>query len=75
MKSIAGSYMWWPGLDDNIEKLVKSCADRQAVKKSPPLQSWEWPSRVCCILTSMGPFRVPCSSWSSMPILNGHMLL
>ena len=27
MKSIARSYMWWPGLDDNIEKLVKSCAD------------------------------------------------
>ena len=39
MKSIARSYMWWPGLDDNIEKLVKSCADCQAVKKLPHVES------------------------------------
>ena len=46
MKSIARSYMWWPG---NIEDLAKSCLDCQAVKKAPPvapLQPWEWPSRV-----------------------------
>ena len=49
MKSLARSYMWWPGMDASIEKLAKSCPDCQAVKKSPPvapLQPWEWPSRV-----------------------------
>ena len=49
MKSIARSYMWWPGMDKNIEDLAKSCLDCQAVKKAPPvalLQPWEWPSRV-----------------------------
>ena len=49
MKSIARSYMWWPGMDQQIEKLVKSCPDCLAIGKTPPvapLQPWEWPSRV-----------------------------
>ena len=35
MKSFARSYMWWPGMDKNIEDLAKSCLDIQAVKKAP----------------------------------------
>ena len=49
MKNIARSYMWWPGLDSDIESMAKSCVECQAVKSSPPvvpLQPWEWPSRV-----------------------------
>ena len=49
MKSIARSYIWWPGLDSSIESLVKSCQECQAVKSSPPvapLQLWVWPSTV-----------------------------
>lgn len=49
MKGIARSYLWWPGLDKNIEELVKSCTQCQSVKKAPPvapLHPWLWPTRV-----------------------------
>ena len=49
MKSIVRSYIWWPGLDQQIEQLANSCEDCQDVKNSPPvapLQPWSWPSRV-----------------------------
>ena len=49
MKHIAQSYLWWPGLDNQIEALAKSFGDCQAVKGSPPvapLHPWEWPLRV-----------------------------
>ena len=48
MKSIARSYMWWPGLDKDIQSMVSACQRCQAVKKAPPvapLQPWVWPSR------------------------------
>ena len=34
MKSVARSYIWWPGLDKAIEEVVKSCTSCQAVKHS-----------------------------------------
>ena len=43
MKSVARSYIWWPGLDKSIEEMVKSCTSCQAVKHSPadaPVQPW-----------------------------------
>ena len=49
MKSIARGYMWWPGMDQSIEDLVKSCLDCQQIGKAPPvapLQPWERPTRV-----------------------------
>ena len=48
MKSVAQSYFWWPGVDKNIENVVKSCIACQAVKHSPsvaPLQPWIWPAQ------------------------------
>ena len=48
MKSVARSYMWWPGLDKDLEQLTKSCQSCQAVKGSPPvapLHLWIWPSK------------------------------
>jgi transposase InsO family protein len=48
MKSVARSYMWWPGLDKDLEQLAKSCQSCQAVKGSPPvapLHPWIWPSK------------------------------
>ena len=48
MKSVARSYMWWPGLDKEVEQLAKSCQSCQAVKRAPsvvPLQPWIWPSK------------------------------
>ena len=50
MKSVAQSYVWWPGLDQNIEDLVKGCIPCQSVKSAPPiapLHPWIWPSKPC----------------------------
>ena len=48
MKSIARSYMWWPGLDTDIENLAKACQSCMVAKNAPataPLQPWSWPSK------------------------------
>ena len=48
MKSVARSYMWWPGLDGELESLAKACQSCQAVKRAPPvapLHPWVWPSK------------------------------
>lgn len=48
MKSLARSHVWWPGIDQDIEKVAKSCESCLAVKQAPPsapLQPWTWPSR------------------------------
>ncbi len=47
MKSIARSYMWWPGVDKQLELAAKSCTSCQSVKSKPavaPLHPWLWPS-------------------------------
>ena len=36
MKAIARSYLWWPGLDADIESLVQSCLQCSKVKNMPP---------------------------------------
>ena len=46
MKSLARSFVWWPKMDTNLEKKVKSCATCQSHQKTPPcfpLHPWEWP--------------------------------
>ena len=46
MKATAHSYLWWPGLDQEIEKLVKGC---QSVRNAPvvlPLHPWLWPTKL-----------------------------
>ena len=46
MKAVARSYLWWPGLDREIEEMVRGCQSCQAVKNAPPganLQPWAWP--------------------------------
>ena len=47
MKALAHSYIWWPGMDEEINNLVKSCSVCQQSQPAPavaPLHSWEWPS-------------------------------
>ncbi|KAI7813566.1 hypothetical protein IRJ41_020631 [Triplophysa rosa] len=64
MKNLARSYMWWPGIDKQIEDLTKACSGCQKVQNSPPLAAlhpWEWPStpwqRVH--IDFSGPFKDP----------------
>ena len=48
MKAMARSYLWFPGLDSEIETLVNACSVCQSVQKSPPvapLIPWTFPGR------------------------------
>ena len=48
MKALARSYIWWPGLDTEIEMCVNDCMTSQLHNKQPPvepLHPWEWPGR------------------------------
>lgn len=47
-KSLARSYVWWPGPDHEIETQVKNCGKCQQNQKQPaeaPLHPWEWPGQ------------------------------
>ena len=47
MKSLARAYVWWPGVDKDIEQLVKQCEICQTHRPSPPqsvIHPWECPS-------------------------------
>ncbi|XP_048031439.1 uncharacterized protein K02A2.6-like [Megalobrama amblycephala] len=46
MKAVARSYVWWPGIDAQIEQLSKTCHSCQQTHKAPgpsPLHPWKWP--------------------------------
>ena len=46
MKALARSYVWWPGMDQEIVKKVKGCDKCQSNQSAPaeaPLHPWEWP--------------------------------
>ena len=48
MKGLARSFVWWPGMDSDLEEKVKSCPNCQQNQKTPevaPLHPWEWPQR------------------------------
>ena len=46
-KAIARSYVWWPGIDGDIENFVRSClgcAQAQHMPRAVGLHPWEMPS-------------------------------
>ena len=48
MKGLARSFMWWPGMNTELEAKVKTCPLCQQHRKAPPpapLHPWEWPQR------------------------------
>ena len=48
MKSLSRCYVWWPGIDRDLELCVKSCQACQVNQKSPPvvpLHPWSWPNK------------------------------
>ena len=48
MKSLARMYVWWPGLDKDIEESVRLCNECQLNQSNPLVASpnpWSWPSR------------------------------
>ena len=45
MKSLARMYVWWPGIGDDIEKIVRQCTVCQLHQSTPavaPLNPWQW---------------------------------
>ena len=62
MKSLAWSHIWWPGLDQEVEEIVKACTACEEVKNTPavaPLHLWIWPDTPWARihLDFAGPFR------------------
>lgn len=48
MKALARMYVWWPGINSDVEKTARLCRECQEVQSSPPpapLNPWKWPSR------------------------------
>jgi len=48
MKSLARQFVWWPGIDNNIESIVKGCTNCSISRKDPPsapLHPWQFPER------------------------------
>ena len=46
MKGLAQSFVWWTGMDLELENKVKSCPSCQMQQDNParaPLHPWEWP--------------------------------
>ncbi|XP_065188286.1 uncharacterized protein K02A2.6-like [Sycon ciliatum] len=47
MKSVARSFFWWPGIDDDIKHLATSCRQCQDTANAPPKEAphpWIYPS-------------------------------
>ena len=47
MKSLARSYIWWPNIDADIERLAKECYSCQQVQGMPttaPVHPWSYPT-------------------------------
>lgn len=45
MKGLARSYVWWQGLDQQIEERVRCCTTCQETRNAPvqaPIHPWEW---------------------------------
>ena len=48
MKALSRMYVWWPGINADIEKSERACHACQEVQASPPLaplNPWKWPTR------------------------------
>ena len=47
-KAVARSYVWWPNIDSDIEKMIRRCQGCQETASAPaatPLHRWEYPAR------------------------------
>lgn len=48
IKQFARSYVWWPGIDNDIEQVVKDCTVCSEMQKNPSksiLTPWPWPEK------------------------------
>jgi transposase InsO family protein len=62
MKALARSYVWWPTLDQDIEREVKNshqCQLHHATQQLGALHPWEWPGHpwTRLFIDYVGPFK------------------
>ena len=57
MKSLARMYVWWPGINLDIEKVCAACQEIQSSPPPAPLNPWKWPTRPWSRLDFAGPFE------------------
>ena len=67
LKALARSYVWWPGMDADIEEVVRNCSSCQVTSLSPPVAQFH-------------PWECPSQPWSRLHIdfagpFMGHMYL
>ena len=79
MKGLGRSCVWWPGMDSDLENLVRKCTtcrEHQHAPVAAPLHPWEFPDgpwkRIP--VDYAGPFKVKCFWWSSMAFSSGLKL-
>ena len=70
LQLLAWSYVWWPGLDREVEQLVKSCLPCQSVKNAPLLHLWLWPAKPWQRIHVN--FAGPVEKRMSMVVVNAH---
>ena len=62
MKTLARRYVWWPGIDSELEDSVKHCSkcqEHQHLLAKAPMHPWEWPDRLwaCIHIDYAGPIE------------------
>ena len=48
IKRLARGYVWWPGMDGELEQAMRQCTQCQEKQNLPlkaPMYPWEWPER------------------------------
>ena len=69
MKALARSFVWWPGIDGDIEEFVKECNPCQRSRLNPPatyLHPWERPAK---------PWERIHVDYASVEVQNGLILI
>lgn len=73
MKSLARSFVWWPGMDRALEDQVKACSKCQSNQKMPapaPLHPWQWPGHPWSRLHL--DFAGPCMGKMFLVMVDAH---
>ena len=73
MKSLVCKFLWWPGMDCQIEETVKAypeCQQSQLAPSVAPLCSWQWPTRPWSCLHI--DFTGPMDNLTYLVIIDAH---
>ena len=72
MKALSRSLVWWPGLESDIEKMVRKCSQCQQNQPSPAVPSASMADLgLGYTLTILYQWKVKCFLWWLTPTLSG----